>query len=215
MHALEIIQILLIIPIVIVSLLYPQRLSARTSIVIISPVVLWALYLLLNHQTLNLFFISQGLIIAFLLFIVSLWITEKTNLATSLKEYLTNIQAFIQIDYQKFQDWDSILYISFMVIYEELIWRVFLIETLSHYLYAVPVIFIASFLFYYSHAKQRNFSRQSVDLFLFSLIITIIYYFSNSFALVVLIHWIRNMIIIANSIGANEVEKSAKIAPNE
>jgi len=215
MNTLEIIQISLIIPIMMVSVLYPKRLNTKISIVIISPVVLWALYMLLEHKAVDLLFIPQGLVIGFLLFIVSIWITEENNLLASMKEYLTNIRAFLRISYQNFQEWDSIVYISFMVIYEELIWRVFLIETLSHYLYTVPVILIASILFSYSHANQRNFSRQSADLFLFSIIITIIYYFSRSFALVVFIHWIRNMLIIANSIGSNEIENLAKTIPNE
>ena len=215
MNALEIIQISLIIPIMMVSVLYPKRLNTKISIVIISPVVLWALYMLLEHKAVDLLFIPQGLVIGFLLFIVSIWITEENNLLASMKEYLTNIRAFFRISYQNIQEWDSIVYISFMVIYEELIWRVFLIETLSHYLYTVPVILIASILFSYSHANQRNFSRQSADLFLFSIIITIIYYFSRSFSLVVFIHWIRNMLIIANSIGSNEIENLAKTIPNE
>lgn len=206
MNILDSIQLLLIIPIVAVSLFHPQKITTLVAAIINTPVVIFSIYLLLQHKTPSFIYLPQAIMTSFLLFVISIWITEEKNLLVSLKAYLHNIEVFFRIGFKKIQEWNSIVYVSFMTIYEELVWRIFLVESLSLYLHAVPVILSASFLFFYSHANQRNLSRQSLDLFLFGFILTTIYYFSRSFILVALIHWIRNMIIITNSIGAYKLK---------
>lgn len=206
-YFLHFIQVLLLLPVIIVSVFHTERLNSKMLITIISPVFLFSLYLLFQHQIPSLQELTQsllsGLILGCIIFSLSIFITEE-----SIFTYITNFQAFLKIKFKHFKEWDSILYISFMVLYEELIWRVFLIEILFQYLHEIPVILISSFLFYYSHADQRVFNRQSADLFIFSLILTIIYFYTLNFLLVFLIHWVRNMLIVANSIGANELKKS-------
>lgn len=207
MNTLAHIQLFLILPVIIVSLLFPTRIEKKMAIIIISPVILFSLFLLINHSTVDLVFFPLGLLLGCLLFVFSLWITEETSLIASLKKYKHNFHTCFKQGLKQFQEWNSILYITLMAIYEELIWRVFLVESLSLYLPAIPLILIASFLFYYSHANQRELTRQAADLFLFSLFITSIYFFTQSFVLAFLIHWIRNLIIIINSSGANELAR--------
>lgn len=216
MAVLDIIQLLLLFPVVMVSTLYPDRLDMKMSIVVISPVVIFTLFLLLKYQVSDLLLmpqvISKGLIAGIILFVLSIWLTEKNKLLSALNSYKKNIRLSFQKEYRQYWDWKSVLFISFMVIYEEIIWRVFLVGTLSLYFHVSLVVLIASFLFYYSHADQRKLNLASLDLLIFSLILTVVYYYSRSFFLVVIIHWIRNIIIIANSVGSIEIENSTVVA---
>jgi len=212
MSALDIVQLLLILPVALVSFLYPEKLNIKFSIFLISPVVIFTLLFLIKYQIPDLVFIPLGLLIGIISFVLSIWVTEENKLSNVLRDYYKNILAIFRVDFRAFQDWDSVLFISLMVVYEEIVWRVFLVETLSPYINQYGVILIASFLFYYSHSNQRNLSRQSIDLLIFSLMLTAIYYYSRTFALVLFIHWIRNMIIVTNSIGAAETEKHLAVA---
>lgn len=198
MTILSLIQLFLILPVILVSTLNPNKINNKLAFLIILPALSFSLFLLLEHKTFNLIFLPLGILLGFLLFILSIWITNETLFLDSFKDYMLSIQTFFKQSIKQFQDWDTVLYITLMVVYEELIWRVFLVETLSKYFPAIATIFISSFIFYYSHPNQRELTRQSVDLFLFSLIITSIYFLTQSFLLVFLIHWIRNVIIIIN-----------------
>jgi len=213
MNLIEGLQVLFIIPVIMVSFLYPVMLNTKLSGIIISPVVIFSLYLLFQHDAPSLLLLPQGLLGGIVLFTLSVWFIERRSIFTLFKEYISNIRAFFRIGLKQFQGWLYILSTTAMVIYEELVWRVFLVESLGLYLYPGIVVITASFLFYYSHAAQRNFSKQSVDLFIFSLALTSLYFFTESFVLVVLIHWIRNMIIIINSVG--EQQNKTKLATSE
>lgn len=200
----NVIQTLLLISVASVSVFYPHKLDTKKSIIIIFPVVIFTLIYLLDYQVFKLAYLAQGLVAGILLFVFSILLTEKPPLINSIRQYSKNVLSVFFSVKQKFQDWDSVLFSFFMVLYEELIWRVFLVETLALYLPVIPVILIASFFFSYSHASLRNVSLQSLDLFLFSLVLTTTYYFTRDYYLVVLIHLIRNLLIIFNSIGARE-----------
>lgn len=201
MNNLEVIHTLLILLVITVSVFTPDSIDIKKAIILITPVVVFTLVSLINYHAPNLVFFPQGLIIGIILFTFSIWLTDSQKLFTSIKEYTKNIQAVFLLGVKKFQDWDSILYVSFFVVYEEIIWRVFLVDVLSLYLPAIIAILIASILFLYSHPDQRNLSFQSLDLFIFGFALASIYYFTRNLSLVIFIHWIRNMFIILNSIG--------------
>jgi len=157
-HA-DLIQIMLVIPVVLVSVLYPYKLNDKGAVLIISPVVCFSLYLLFQHSPPPFIYVPIAFMGGILSFVLSIWLTHEDSLLTVLKEYTSNISGFFQSQYKQFDDWNSVIVISLMVVYEELVWRLFLVETLSLYLSGIPIILLASFLSSFSSSLDLSFLR--------------------------------------------------------
>lgn len=179
-----------------VSIFYPKYIGNKSGFILIVPILIYVTLEQLPDQVFNTSHILIGILYATLSFFPATWLVGSAN-ATS----FTFSRAIQNLKTDKVDYILLFLYSAANVIYEELVWRVFLVEILSLYLSPVIVILLASFLFFFSHQNTRNISWQSVELLIFSLFITTIYLVSSSLLLVVTIHLMRNLYVIFNTIG--------------
>ena len=82
----------------------------------------------------------------------------------------------------------------------ELIWRVFLIAALTHFLPIWLCIVIAAVLFWLLHEESWPLSDRSVEIFQFSLALTMMYAYTGSLVLVWFAHLVRVILTMAASI---------------
>lgn len=83
------------------------------------------------------------------------------------------------------------------ILYEELIWRVFLTNALQPLLPFYLIIPITAFLFWNVHEESRPVGARSLEFLLFSLALGGLYVYSQSFVLVCAVHAARNLLILA------------------
>jgi len=89
----------------------------------------------------------------------------------------------------------SIIFMIFACIYEEIIWRGTIQNYFVNKFENLSVIFILAFLFMLSHFKNRFRYVELLDIGIFSLIISWLYYFSGNLLFVIVIHFSRNLAI--------------------
>jgi membrane protease YdiL (CAAX protease family) len=84
-----------------------------------------------------------------------------------------------------------------IILYEELIWRVFLSKALQALLPVLGGVLLSALLFWFVHAENRSISGHSIEFFFFSITLVSLYIYTNSLLMVWTIHACRNLLILS------------------
>lgn len=97
-----------------------------------------------------------------------------------------------------------------VAIYEEIIWRVVVLQVIANYTNSVFAVISASGLFFLLHLGRFFNTNQAVEFFVFSLLLSILYVISGSLLHVIVIHFVRNVLISINSLGKDYDEENTR-----
>lgn len=100
-----------------------------------------------------------------------------------------------------------------VAIYEEVIWRVVVLQVIASYTNSIFAVVAASALFFVLHLGRFFRVNQAVEFFMFSLILSILYLTTASLLHVIVIHFVRNVLISINSLGKGYDKENIR-APN-
>lgn len=189
-------HLILILLVCSVSFLYPRYIGNGIGLTLMVPIIVYTVITQLSLQSIELHHIGIGLFYVLATFIPSAWLIGSSNANQFSWTKLIQVLKKDKKDYLMLFSFSAII-----VIYEELIWRVFLVNILSLYLPPIAVILFASFTFFICHAHVRNISWQSFEFAFFSLVLTTIYLVSSSLLLVLVIHLGRNYFILLHTLG--------------
>jgi membrane protease YdiL (CAAX protease family) len=97
-----------------------------------------------------------------------------------------------------------------VAIYEEIVWRVVVLQVIANYTNSVFAVISASGLFFLLHLGRFFNTNQAVEFFMFSLLLSILYLISGSLLHVIVIHFVRNVLISINSLGKDYDEENTR-----
>lgn len=197
--------LLLLTLVVAVSLLYPTVFNDQITAVLMTPVVIFTLVALISWQLpaphlLALYCVAGAAFGALLL--VALLPLSAPSPASFLHQCKSGLWAVTTQSELRY----ALLFNSLFIVYEEIIWRVFLMASLTLLMPAWLAIPIAAGLFWYVHADNRQWSGHSAEFLIFSLIITTIYAVSESLVAAISMHAGRNLLILAQGYQMEQAE---------
>lgn len=192
---------LMVFAVLLVSLLYPTVLGNTSSLLLMLPVVGYTFWFYVDWQMVSVSELALicvgGIVMGVALFAAGLPISTG-DAHGFLSDSLRGLRSFIS----KREHLPLFSYQALFILYEELIWRVFLTHALLPVLSAWLVILLSASLFWFVHADNRSKGGHSVEFFLFSLALAAIFIYSESLLLAWIIHAIRNLLILS---GGNRV----------
>ena len=182
--------------VVAVSLLYPHVIGNRLAPFLMLPVLAYTLWQFVDwvvpDAMMLLAFGGAGITVGFALFAAGLPISTA------------NPQAFLQNSVRRLsrllkspENLSLLLFQAVFIVYEELIWRVFLTHALIPVMPTLLVILIAGTLFWFVHEENRTAGGHSIEFLLFSFALTALYIFTDSLLFVLMIHATRNLLILS------------------
>lgn len=183
--------------VVLVSLLYPQALGDHISLALMMPVLIYTVWFYIAGQPAEFLLVFaysvSGVVIGVFLFSAGLLLSSANPI-----RYITESFSGLQQLGLYRQQLGLLIYQATIILYEEIIWRVFLVNAISIWMPAWVVVIISCVLFWFVHQENRQFGSHSIEFLLFSLVITIAYVITHSLVLVWFIHVSRNLLIVAN-----------------
>lgn len=187
--------------VVAVSVLYPQVVGDFLALALMCPVVVYVLVLLVDF---GLYSLVQTLLTAFggiLLGVLALIVLLPMS-SPSPGRFLNDVwRGGLRALLGTRQGLSGLLHNSLFIFYEELVWRVFLLQTLTQWVSVWAAGLFAASLFWYSHEKNRKLSWASCEFLLFSFFLSFVYVRTQSLILVIGIHLARNVLILAQQLG--------------
>lgn len=188
--------VILLSAVLLVSVLFPKHVHHVFCIALLSPVMLYSLMYFVDWYQINFVWVGiytcVGIIIGGVWFFTGAFLLSE-NPHEHIKRSLMGVNQTVRT---------SLIEIAFqfgLIACLELIWRVFLIAALTQFLPIWLCIVIAAVLFWLLHEESWPLSDRSVEIFQFSLALTMIYAYTGSLVLVWCAHMVRVILTMAAS----------------
>ncbi|MEM1399478.1 MAG: CPBP family intramembrane glutamic endopeptidase [Pseudomonadota bacterium] len=188
---------LLIAAVVAVSFLYPRFLGDIASFALMVPVLGFTAWYFIDWGGLSVGGIVRPLAIGLGLGVM-LFAAGLTLSADRPRAFLTNSFRGLRLSTAKADHLSRLGFQAAIILYEELIWRVFLSNALSMVMAVWLVVALSALLFWFV-AFEDNWPLvpHSLEFFLFALVLGALYLCSGSVLLVWTVHAPRNLLIIS------------------
>ncbi len=184
----------MLLAVIVVSALYPKYIHYIFCIALLSPVLVYTLVYLIDWSPSNLLsltpYVIAGIVLGGVLFYAGLYLAAEQPVEY-IKKSLSGASLALRMPAA------DLLYQIVVISYEELIWRVFLISALTHFLPLWLCIVVAAGLFWMVHEENWPIGDHSIEFYLFSIALAMLYAYTHSFALVWCAHAVRNFLIIS------------------
>ncbi|MDD1780582.1 CPBP family intramembrane metalloprotease [Enterovibrio sp. ZSDZ35] len=181
--------------VVALSLLYPKVIGDSFGFLLMLPVIAYSAYFYVDWQ----FAFSLQLIAIILGGIcvgVGLLAAGLPMSSPQPRQFIIN--SFSGLKYLK-RNRCYLLFQMGITLYEECIWRVFLISTLLLVLPDWGAICVSSVLFWTVHEENRPLGWHSLEFFLFAILLGVAYALTHSVLFVWIVHLTRNALILSAS----------------
>lgn len=177
------------------SFLYPRVIGHRLGFLLMLPVIAYTVTFYIDWQFASLIqlivFVFGGVCVGIGLLLAGLPISSPEP-----KAFISNsIRGFHFLKHNR----DYLVFQVGITGYEELIWRVFLLNTL---LLALPVwvaVCLSSLLFWSVHEENRPLGWHSLEFFIFAIMLAVAYILTDSLLFVWIVHLTRNVFILSAS----------------
>jgi len=188
--------VILLLFVLLVSALYPKYIHHVFCIAVLWPVLLYTLVFFIEWRQIDLvlmvFYAGAGFIFGGVWFFTGAFLLSE-NPHEHIKRSLKGLHATVRVSLIE------IAYQSALAGCKELIWRVFLLSVLTQLLPVWLCIVIAAVLFWLVHEKSLPLSDQSIEIFQFSLALTMMYAYTGSLVLVWCAHVVRVILTMSGS----------------
>lgn len=192
--------VILLLVVFLVSALYPKHIHHALCLALLSMVLLYTLVYFIEWHQIDLvtifYYASVGV------FVGCVWFfTGSFLLAENPHEHIK--KSLLGVRHTALMASPEIAYQIGLTGCKELIWRVFLVGALTQFLPVWLCIIIAASLFWLLHEESWPPNNQSIELFQFSLALTMMYAYTGSLMLVWCAHMVRVILTMsANSSGS-------------
>lgn len=188
--------VILLFTVILVSALYPKYMHPAFCLAVLWAVPLYALLYFIDWCQFNItsigLYASAGIVIGSAWFFVSAFL-----LTDNPHEYIK--QGLLGVRHAVLMPMPEMAYQIGLAGCKELIWRVFLIGALTQFLPVWLCIVIAAVLFWLVHEENWPLSDRSIEVFQFSLALSMLYAYTGSFALVWSVHMVRVILTMSAS----------------